>query len=122
MARRGNIEGGLLPPMRPRFSYYRAPRRSGEGALRPLSTRVYHHLPAHQQEERGVDTRDVGIRPDDGALQPQGALSYPFPLCTHRDREGVDPQGAGLTGGNMVDPNWRSWESPLVCAPRAAFI
>ena len=40
-----------------------------------------------------MNTQGIGIHPNDGALRPQGILAYPRPLCTHRDREGVDPQG-----------------------------
>ena len=39
------------------------------------------------------NTQGVGIHPNDGALQPKGALAYPWPLFTHRGRGRVDPKG-----------------------------
>ena len=40
-----------------------------------------------------MNTQGVGIRPDEGAMQPKGTRSYHRPLCARRDGERVDPQG-----------------------------
>ena len=79
-----------------------------------------------------MNTRRIGIHPDDGDLQPHGGPSLaPPPLHTHGQGEGGSPGRRiqlhrrlleytgfldtvlgyeswteGLTGGNAVDPNW----------------
>ena len=40
-----------------------------------------------------MNTQGVGIHHNDGALQPQGTLANPRPLCTNRGREMVGSQG-----------------------------
>ena len=68
-------------------------RRPNEGPLQPHRARV-DHPGGMGWKDGGTTTQGTGVYPGEGAAQSLGTLPYLRPLCTTREGERADPQGA----------------------------